>query len=110
TPANIVEVFRQLPNVLLVDPALERRPVLSKIRILLAPSSRGHETFNTVIRAMAHGIPVLAGDEGDLPDAKQGIKYVLPTPKKFNRNNGGVALRPEVVRPWETALLNLIQD
>jgi surfactin synthase thioesterase subunit/glycosyltransferase involved in cell wall biosynthesis len=110
-------VLRALPNVTLLQPADNIDDILRQTRVLLVPSVWAEARSRVVPEAMARGVPVMASDQGGLPEAKLGVDYVLPvTPlagyrSRVDENMVPVAEVPrQNVAPWVAALQRLTGD
>jgi amino acid adenylation domain-containing protein len=106
-----------LPNVELLAPRDDIDEIFARTRVLLAPSLWGEAFGVVVVEAMLRGIPVLASDQGGLPEAKLGVPYVLPVrPIERYVESGDPAwvaepvIPPQDVGPWLAALTGLLAD
>jgi len=109
--------LRELPNVTLLAKARLIETVLRNTKILLVPSLWAEGFGLIVMEAMLYGVPVLASDQGGLPEAKLGTRYVLPVrPIEryraiFDENRMPAAVVPEQdIEPWARALEELMSD
>ncbi|MGI5239045.1 glycosyltransferase [Dactylosporangium sp. CA-139066] len=106
--------LRRRPNVTVIGAVDDITEVLRRCRVLLVPSL-WDETFGyTAVEALLHGVPVLAGDVGGLPEAMLGQPHVLPV-RPIERYEGGtvhpVAVVPEQdLGPWRETLSRLLSD
>lgn len=91
--------------------------VLSRARLLLAPSL-WYEGFGLIaMEAMLRGLPVIASDSGGLAEAKQGTGFVIPVraieryEPSFDENHmpKPVGVRQDI-EPWKQALETLLGD
>lgn len=117
TTAADLAAMRSLPNVALLAKARHIEAVLRQTKILLVPSLWPEGFGLVVMEAMLYGVPVLASDQGGLPEAKQGTRYVLPVRPieryrtVFDENRMPVAVVPEQeIEPWAQALEELMGD
>lgn len=107
--AAVHETLAAMPNVRVLEPADDIDAILSRTRILLAPSL-WPETFGYVVpEAMLRGIPALASNVGGLPEATLGVGVPLPV-KPASLIDGRYSSPPQDVKPWEDALLALLTD
>jgi len=109
--------LRELPNVTLLAKARHIEAVLRNTKILLAPSLWAEGFGLIVMEAMLFGVPVLASDQGGLPEAKMGTRHVLPVRPieryraVFDENRMPAAVVPEQhIEPWAQALEELMSD
>ncbi|WP_034159965.1 glycosyltransferase family 4 protein [Sphingomonas sp. ERG5] len=99
----VLDTLAQLPNVMLLDPVDDIGTLLTRVRVLLAPSLVPETLGYVAIDAMLRGIPVLAGNLGGQPEAKLGVDHVLPvTP--LDRSE------PQPIEAWHVALETLLTD
>src|SRR6185369_12784269 len=104
-------------NVRLLPPAAEIDDIFAQTRVLLVPSLWGEAFGQVAVEAMLRGIPVLASDAGGLPEATLGVGPVLPVrpirryEERFDERKIPVAVvPPQDIRPWESALRELLGD
>jgi glycosyltransferase involved in cell wall biosynthesis len=106
-----------LPNVTVIESVANIEEVLSRSRLLLAPSL-WYEGFGLIAtEAMLRGLPVIASDSGGLAEAKQGTGFVVPVraieryEPSFDENHmpkpAGVQ---QDIQPWKQALQTLVTD
>jgi len=114
TPADLAALER-LPNVRALDPSPDVDSFYSQARVLLVPSL-WTETFGLiVIEAMLRGIPVLAADNGGLPEAALGVSPTLPVRKisRYTTHAGVPVAADEIaeqdVGPWLEALDRVLE-
>jgi glycosyltransferase involved in cell wall biosynthesis len=112
--ARVAPGLAALPNVELVPPSDDLDRVLSGTSVLVVPSMWGEGWGMVCIDAMLRGIPVLASDDGGLPEATLGVGKCIPiTPGRLRRAWSGEIhfvereLHPE---PWHHALASLLGD
>jgi glycosyltransferase involved in cell wall biosynthesis len=104
-----------LPNVELVEPSDDINAVLRDTKVLLVPSMWGEAWGMICIDAMLRGIPVLASDDGGLPEATLGVGRCVPIePIRFGRRFLAGPRRPEWpvvdMSPWVEQLEQLLVD
>jgi glycosyltransferase involved in cell wall biosynthesis len=67
-----------LPNIHLLPPSDNIDDILQQTRILLVPSLCAEGKGEIIVEAMLRGIPVIASNVGGIPEAMQGIDYLVP--------------------------------
>ncbi len=106
-----------LPNVTVLESVAHIEEVLSRARLLLAPSL-WYEGFGLIaMEAMLRGLPVIASDSGGLAEAKQDTGFVIPVraieryEPSFDENHmpKPVGVRQDI-EPWRQALETLLGD
>ncbi|MBM3777290.1 MAG: glycosyltransferase family 4 protein [Acidimicrobiia bacterium] len=107
--AGLLAELAAIPNVCILPPADDIDDVLARTRILLAPSLWPEAFGLIVVEAMLRGIPAMASDVGGLPEAKQGVEFVLPV-RPAERRDGVFASPPQDLGPWLAALDALVSD
>lgn len=105
-----MERLRAMPNVTIEVPVDDVGEILARTRILLMPSLLPETLGLAACEAMLHGIPVLASDLGGLPEAKQGIDYLLPVNPAREVEDGQYICPPQDIGPWRQALRRLLDD
>jgi surfactin synthase thioesterase subunit/glycosyltransferase involved in cell wall biosynthesis len=114
TSAEDFAKLRVRPNITIL-PAEDRiEKILARTRVLLAPSVWAEARSRIVVEAMLHGVPVVAGDTGGLPEAKLGVPYVLPVnpiagyrPNLDERMVPIAETPPQDLAPWIEAVRRL---
>jgi glycosyltransferase involved in cell wall biosynthesis len=111
-----LHALRSCPNIRILEPVEDIDDVLSRTRILLAPSLWAEGLPRIVVEAMLRGIPAMASNVGGLPEAKLGVDYVLPVrgiERYHAAADGGLpkAVVPEQdIGPWLPPLGRLLSD
>ena len=77
TYGQVDPVLQRCPNVRFVEPNWDITEVLRGARLLLAPALYGEAFGMIVVDALLRGIPVLAADDGGLPEAGLGVARLL---------------------------------
>jgi glycosyltransferase involved in cell wall biosynthesis len=112
-----LRALASLPNVTVIESVANIEEVLSRSRLLLAPSL-WYEGFGLIVmEAMLRGLPVIASDSGGLAEAKQGTGFVVPVraieryEPSFDENHmpKPVGVRQDI-EPWKQALETLVTD
>ena len=104
-------------NIVLLPPVDDINLLLSRTRVLLAPSLWAEARSRIVLEAMLRGVPVMAANVGGIPEAKMDVPYLLPvTPiaRYQPKVDEQMVPVPEVpvqdVGPWRNALERLTGD
>ncbi len=117
TTQDDLRALASLPNVTVIENVTNIEEVLSRSRLLLAPSL-WYEGFGLIVmEAMLRGLPVIASDSGGLAEAKQGTGFVVPVraielyEPSFDENHmpKPVGVRQDI-EPWKQALETLVTD
>src|SRR5882672_8167663 len=108
TNASDFAALRERPNITILDPVDNIDDLLRRTRILLVPSLWAEARSRIVVEAMARGVPVIASDIGEIPEAKLGVPYLLPVnpivryKPAVDENMAPVAQVPEQdIGPWQ---------
>ena len=106
-----------LNNVTILEPTPDVDQLFSGCRVLVVPSFVAEGFGLTAIEAMLRGIPVLASDQGGLPEAKLGVPYILPVrpiQEYTHRRDGAMVPIPVVPdqnpQPWVETLDGLLRN
>lgn len=114
TYAEIPPELRRIPNVEIVAARDDVGSVLTGTKVLLVPSMWGEAWGMISVDAMLRGIPVIASNDGGLPESTLGVGECLPiTPGRLTRlRNGEVRFEapPPPIAPWLGALQQLLGD
>jgi surfactin synthase thioesterase subunit/glycosyltransferase involved in cell wall biosynthesis len=107
-------LMRAVPNISILEKVDKINDLLSRTRILMAPSVWAEARSRIVVEAMLAGVPVLASNIGGLPEAKMGVPYILPVApiqgygQRLNEQFVPIAdVPPQDIRPWVDALERL---
>jgi len=86
--------------------------IWARTRVLLAPSVWAENFGMVALEAGLAGIPVLASDQGGLPEATLGVRAPISVrPLQMPAKPGGACfVPPQDVAEWEGPLRNLMQD
>ena len=110
-------LLERLLNVRIIEPVDNINEIYAQTRILLVPSLCAEGYPLIVAEAMIRGIPVLASNTGGLPEAKQGVDYVLPVQpitryeERLDDMRLPIPVVPEQnIGPWVVALNGLVSD
>jgi len=110
--ARPVPGLRALANVELVPASDDLDRILSGAAVLVVPSLWGEGFGMVSVDAMLRGIPVLASDDGGLPEATLGVAKCIPVARgRLERKwNGDLAFEEPVLdlAPWRDALAALV--
>jgi len=117
TTSGDIDELHQHANITILEPKENIDEILSRAKLLLAPSLWGEALGYIALEAMARGIPVLASNVGGLPEAKLGVDYLLPVnPVRGYSKTLDERLLPEPIipeqnlEPWCDALRLLLKD
>ncbi|MCL5743582.1 MAG: thioesterase domain-containing protein, partial [Acidobacteria bacterium] len=102
-------------NITVLDPVDNIDRILERTRALLVPSLWAEARSRIVVEAMLRGVPVLASGVGGIPEAKMGVRYLLPVrpiaryQARLDEQMVPVAEVPEQdAGPWQAALEELL--
>lgn len=109
--ADVAPALARLRNVEIVAASDDVDAVLTGTGVLVVPSMWGEAFGMICVDAMLRGIPVVASDDGGLPEATLGVSRCIPTtPGRLRRRwNGALEFAParNDPRPWLDALDHL---
>jgi release factor glutamine methyltransferase len=106
---DLLEQLRAKPNVSLLAPDDNIDLIWRQTRVLLVPSL-WPETFGYVVpEAMLRGIPVIASNIGGLPEAKQGVEFLVDVAPGEWRN-ADFFCPSQNIDAWSDALSQLLTD
>jgi len=105
-------------NVTVLPPRDDVDEIYRQTRVLLMPSLWVETLGRCATEAMQRGLPVLASDYAGLPEAKDGVEYLLPirpiekvSTRLSDRRRPVPETVPEQnVEPWADALRRLLSD
>jgi glycosyltransferase involved in cell wall biosynthesis len=78
TTSTDIRALNRFPNIRLLPQSDEIDDILRRTRILLVPSLCAEGKGEIIVEAMLRGIPVIASNVGGIPEAMQGIDYLVP--------------------------------
>jgi glycosyltransferase involved in cell wall biosynthesis len=78
TTGSDLMALKRYPNIRLLTYSDNIDDILQQTRILLTPSLWAEGKGEVIVEAMLRGIPVVASNVGGIPEAMQGIDYVVP--------------------------------
>ncbi len=109
--------LRKHANVQVLSPSDNIDEILSRTRVLLAPSLWAEARSRIIPEAMLRGVPVLASNIGGIPEAMLGADYLLPVrPIEKYRSDVDEQMVPvaevpvQDIGPWQEALRRLVTD
>lgn len=118
TTSKELEELKSIKNIKVMDAVDDVNIIYQQTKVFLMPSLWGESFGQVVVEAMLRGIPVIASNVGGLPEAKQGLDYILPVNpiQKYIEQTNLVEnfLIPVVPEqnpePWVQALERLTND
>jgi glycosyltransferase involved in cell wall biosynthesis len=113
-----LEELKSINNITIMQPVEDVNEIYRQTKVFLMPSLWGESFGQVVVEAMLRGIPVIASNVGGLPEAKQGLDYILPVNPIKEYTRGKELLisfhRPVVpeqdLEPWVQTLDRLVHD
>jgi glycosyltransferase involved in cell wall biosynthesis len=117
TNAELAEL-KSIENIVIRKPEEDVDEIYRQTKVFLMPSLWGEAFGQVVIEAMLRGIPVIASNVGGLPEAKQGLDYILPvnpireyiSEKELLMSVHRPVLPEQDLEPWIGALDRLMND
>lgn len=117
TNARDIEALARHTNIKLLPPVDSIGELWARTRVLVVPSLWAEARSRIVVEAMLHGVPVIAGNVGGIPEAKLGVDYLLPVraiekyQERVDDQMVPVAEVPEQdIGPWHDALQRLLSN
>ncbi|WP_073274936.1 glycosyltransferase family 4 protein [Anaerocolumna jejuensis] len=113
-----LEELKAIENVIIMKPEENVDVIYRQTKVFLMPSLWGEAFGQVVVEAMLRGIPVIASNVGGLPEAKQGLNYILPvnpikkyiSEKELLMSVHRPVLPEQNLKPWIETLGRLIND
>ena len=113
-----MEIMRSIDNITIMNAVEDVNIIYKQTKVFLMPSLWGEAFGQVVVEAMLRGIPVMSSNIGGLPEAKQGLDYILPVNpiRQYEHSDdmlhkGFKPVVPEQdIEPWVEALDALIHD
>ena len=113
-----MEELKTIENIVLLKPQEDVDVIYRQTKVFLMPSLWGESFGQVVVEAMLRGIPVIASNVGGLPEAKQGIDYILPvnpirkyiSEKELLMSVHRPVVPEQNLEPWAKELDRLLRD
>lgn len=113
-----LEKLKSIKNITIMEPEADVNKIYRQTKVFLMPSLWGESFGQVVVEAMLRGVPVIASNVGGLPEAKQGLDYILPVNpiRTYIKQEGLIesVVSPVVpkqnLEPWIQALDRLLND
>lgn len=99
--------LQDFPNVFMLDPQKDMRPIYAVTSVLVVPSLWFEAWGRVATEAIYNNIPVLCSTSGGLPEAYAGGGISLDVPEHCKRDYGSLPTDEEIV-PWVDALKTLL--